>query len=294
MPSYVIGLVVFIIGLDMIIVCLPFILRRRGVYLWWRTMFGPAIVLDSQDGDGTRVRLLNVRSKYQSVGYVDKNLRWELACIYHKYFAQIVEIAGLATQTDSGPHDDFVAAHSAVVIGGGGYSFPKWLVAHGPTLRTTVVEIDPKITEIAREHFFVDDLIAAYDCERTGQLELVNADGWAWLRDCGRTFDLVVNDAFSGKKPLGPLGTREGARLIHERLTPEGLYLANVIAPLEGKGSQHLHEVSEAFCSEFSHVWLIPEAEDEPRVTADNVLVASDRPLDIARRYQLKTPDALA
>lgn len=316
MPSVPLPLIVLAVVaclLDLLILCLPAILRRRGVYLWWRTMFGPALVFDSQDDDSTTVRLLNVRGKYQSVAYVDRELRWELACVYHKYFAQVADIAGLAgagsAPGPSGHHasaaqpgpsghatpgeasfDDAVegaasaGAPTAVVIGGGGYSFPKWLVAHCPRLHTTVVEVDPQITAIAREHFFLDELIREFDAEGT-RLELVCDDGWAWLRGCGRSFDLVVNDAFSGKRPLGPLGTAEGARLIHEHLTPSGLYFANVIAPLEGKGSEHLHDVLAAFKAEFAHVWLIPEADDQPELTGDNVLVASDRALGISHIY---------
>jgi spermidine synthase len=280
---------VVVCALDLLILAMPTLLRRRGVQLWWRTMFGPALVFDSQDDDGRTVRLLNVRGKYQSVGYVDEALRWELACLYHQYFAQMVDIAGMMGEADEAASADAspqaALPYHAVVVGGGGYSFPKWLVAHCPQLQTTVVEIDPKITQIAREQFFVDELMQTFDTEATGALQLVCADGWEWLRSCGQRFDLVVNDAFSGKRPLGPLGSAEGARLIHERLTPSGLYLANVIAPLEGRGSEHLREVVEVFRAEFAYVWVIPEDEEEPHVVADNVLVASDRKLPISKRY---------
>lgn len=268
--------------LDLLIACLPALLRRRGTYLYWRTLFGPALVLDSADNDGVTIRLLNVRNKFQSVCYVDPAIRWELACIYHKYFAEIVDIAGLTSTVD--PLD--VSLRDAVVIGGGGFSFPKWLVAHCPQLHTTVVEIDPKIIDIARTHFFVDELVKEFNCAADGRLEIVCDDGWRWLKGCHRQFALIVNDAFSGKRPLGTLGTTEGARLIHEHLTADGIYLANIIAPLEGKGAVMLSETVSAFRAEFAHVWLIPEAEELPTVVGDNVLIASDRALDIAHRYE--------
>ena len=50
---------------------LPRILAWRGVWFTWHTRFGPALVFDSADEDGTTVRLLNVRGTYQSVCYVD-------------------------------------------------------------------------------------------------------------------------------------------------------------------------------------------------------------------------------
>lgn len=304
MPTLFVALCLFVAALDIFILLLPRILRSRGVLLWWRTKFGPALVFDSQDNEGTALRLLNVRGKYQSVAYVDENIRWELACMYHKYFAEIVDIIGLVGEGHN--NGDFEKAKQngsklaeeeqnfetasvdprprAVVVGGGGYSFPKWLVAHCPRLHTTVVEVDPKITEIAREHFFLDELIKTFPHVA---FDTVNADGWQWLRDSQQRFDLIVNDAFSGRKPLGPLGTTEGARLIHQRLREQGVYLANVIAPLEGKRSAHLHDVCQAFKKEFTYVWLIPEDEEEPQVLANNCLVASDHPWPIARRYRL-------
>lgn len=319
MPALLVALIVVVSALDIFILRLPWLLKKRGVWLWWRTKFGPALVFDSQDDDGTTVRLLNVRGKYQSVGYVDPELRWELACIYHKYFAEIVDILNLTgdscvtkrkdqSENDadrqsllnskhcSSPYLNQVSPSdcscqisserkpTAMVIGGGGYSFPKWLVAHCPCLHTVVVEIDPAITKIAREHFFLNELLEEFP---NNAPELICDDGWAWLRSCNRSFDLIVNDAFSGKHPLGPLGTAEGAQLIHQHLTSQGIYLANVIAPLEGKGSRHLRDTCQTFCAEFKYVWLIPEDEEDPTIVADNCLVASDHPWPISHRYRL-------
>lgn len=319
MPTLLLVLIVAVSALDIFILCLPWLLRKRGVWLWWHTKFGPALVFDSQDDDGTTVRLLNVRGKYQSVAYVDPDLRWELACIYHKYFAEIVDIVGLTGNSHTTksidqagkttdpqpllddkdcsssclrhvpPSDCLRQASSefkpaAVVIGGGGYSFPKWLVAHCPCLHTVVVEIDPAITKIARKHFFLNELLEEFP---DNVPELICDDGWAWLRNCHRSFDLIVNDAFSGKHPLGPLGTAEGARLIHQHLTSQGVYLANVIAPLEGKGSRHLQDTCHTFCAEFKYVWLIPEDEEDPNTIANNCLIASNHPWPISHRYLL-------
>lgn len=45
-------------------------------------------------------------------------------------------------------------AKNFLMIGGGGYSFPKYLLANYPDATIDVVEIDPKMTEIAKEYFF--------------------------------------------------------------------------------------------------------------------------------------------
>ena len=55
--------VVFIIGRLLI----PRLLAWRGVKLVRKTMFGPALIFDAEDADGTPVRLLNVNGTFQSV-----------------------------------------------------------------------------------------------------------------------------------------------------------------------------------------------------------------------------------
>ena len=195
-----------------------------------------------------------------------------------RYFAQIVDIAGLKDGREG----------RALVIGGGGYSFPKWLVSSCLRLSTTVVEIDPAVTDIARRFFFLDDLEREFHTREDGRLNLVCDDGWGYLTRSGERFDLIVNDAFGGKRPLGPLKTEDGARQVRDHLGEGGVYLANVISPLEGKGTDVLTESLDACKATFEHVYLIPEAPENPRLTGDNVLIASNARLKIQARYVVK------
>lgn len=278
LPTPIVALIAIAVAVDLVCLVCLLVLRRRGVYIKLRTKFGPAIVFDSQDDDGVPIRLLNVGGKFQSVSYVQDSLRYRLVCVYHRYFAQIVDIAGLKDGREG----------RALVIGGGGYSFPKWLVSSCPRLSTTVVEIDPAITDIARRFFFLDDLEREFRTREDGRLDLVCDDGWGYLTRSGERFDLIVNDAFGGKRPLGPLKTEDGARQVRDHLAEGGVYLANVISPLEGKGTDVLTDSLDACKATFEHVYLIPEAPESPRLTGDNVLVASNARLKIQARYVVK------
>lgn len=249
------------------------LLRWRGVSVWWRTMFGPAIVFDSTDESGTPVRLLNVGGTFQSICYVDDDLRWELVCEYHRTMANVVALASEAH-----------APQRALVMGGGGFSFPKWLVTHTRRLEVDAVEIDPKVIAIARGRFCLAEAEDAAD----GRLRVVCADAWEWL--CGGCdegedgpvrYDLIVSDAFGGKRPLGPMQTAEGAARVRERLVEGGVFLGNVRSPLEGTDAAGLEEARAAFCEAFSFVTVIPERPEEPRRLQNNVLVACDRALEL-------------
>lgn len=260
----IIFLVVLTVVCTAILAALPWLLRRRGVELL-RTRFGLTLVFDSQDLDETPVRLLNVNGTFQSACYVPEGLRFELACEYHREMAARIE--ALIAERGGKPV-------RVMVMGGGGYSLPKHLAAFVPEAHVDVVEIDPAITEIARTRFFLDECLEVTGAERQGRLNLVNDDAWGYLRAAAQPYDVLVNDAFSGKRPLGPLTSEEGARVVREHLAPGGIYLANIRCACEGRGSHVLAEVRRAFEHEGFTVDVIPEWPDEPTKPGCNVFVA--------------------
>ena len=131
---------------------------------------------------------------------------------------------------------------------------------------------------IARERFFLDDLIEKYGAER---ISLVNDDGWDYLRRAERPYDVIVNDAFSGNHPLGQLGTDEGAQLIRTKLAPGGVYLANLRCSTRGRHARILDEVEQAISAKFAHVAYVPEWPDKPEERGNNVLIATDAELTL-------------
>ena len=266
MTELVIALVIMTVVCTAILAALPWLLRKRGVVMR-RTKFGLTLVFESENLDHTPVRLLNVNGTFQSVCYIPEDLRFELACEYHRAMASLIE--GLARRAEGrGVH--------VMVMGGGGYSLPKYLAAYVPTARTDVVEVDPAITAIAREFFFLDECLEKTGAQKDGRLRLVNDDAWAFVRAATEPYDVIVNDAFSGKRPLGPLTSAEGARVVRSRLAENGVYLANVRCACEGRGSGPLREVEEAFGREFAHVGYVPEWPDDPKKPGNNAFIATN------------------
>lgn len=249
---------------------LPRLLRLRGVEML-RTKGGTTLVFDSTDASGEEIRLLNVDGTFQSVSYTSPELRCELACVYHREMVRVLEERGvLGRSADEAPA-------RVLVMGGGGYSLPKYLVEHDECVRVSVVEIDPEITRIARESFFLDEVERAHGPAGDARLELVEGDAWEYLLSSGE-WDAIVNDAFSGNKPIGELGRASGMSAVREHLAEGGLYIANVRGPLEGAGSRRVAEARGLLEGSFGEVALIPEWPDEPRRRGNNVFVASGAP----------------
>ena len=261
MTELICALLVLTVVCTVVLALMPWALRKRGVEMRC-TKFGLTLIFESENLDGTPVRLLNVNGTFQSGCYVPNDLHFELACEYHRAMAGVIE--GLRRPV------------RVMVMGGGGYSLPKYLAAYAPAARTDVVEVDPAITAIAREFFFLDECLEKTGAEKDGRLRLVNDDAWAFLRAAAEPYDVIVNDAFSGKRPLGPLTSAEGARMVRSRLADGGVYLANVRCACTGRGSGPLREVEEAFGREFAHVGYVPEWPDEPEKPGNNAFVATD------------------
>ena len=234
------------------------ILRARGVYVT-RTKFGLTMIFDSEDADGTPIRLLNVNGTFQSVSYIASELRFELCVHYHRMMAQLIQ--------------QVAPQGRVVILGGGGFSLPKYLATHMRGSVINAIEIDPKIVSLAREHFFLNEALAAASSE----LRIVEDDAWKVLQDAdASSVDVLVNEVFAGRKSLGPLGTPTGAQVVKEKLAADGVYLADIRCPLEGRGSALLSQVAGVFAQEFAHVAYVPEWPDTPKTPGNNLLIATD------------------
>ena len=234
------------------------ILRARGIFVT-RTKFGLTMIFDSADADGTPIRLLNVNGTFQSVSYIAPELRFELCVHYHRMMAQVIQ--------------QVAARGHVVVMGGGGFSLPKFLATHMKGAVIDAIEIDPKIVLLAREHFFLDEALAT----ASSKLHVIEDDAWKVLQDAdASSIDVLVNEVFAGRKSLGPLGTTAGAQTVKEKLAFGGVYLADVRCPLEGHGSTLLSQVTSVFAREFAHVAYVPEWPDTPKTPGNNLLIATD------------------
>ena len=128
-----------------------------------------------------------------------------------------------------------------LALGGGGYTWPKHVVAHHPESRIDVVELDPTVTAVAGRYFFLDRCIEEFETEATGRLGLVCDDALHYLETyAGAPYDAIANDLFSGKNPVESLMTEDAARLVRSRLADGGLYVVNVITALTGAAAAPL------------------------------------------------------
>ncbi len=156
-------------------------------------------------------------------------------------------------------------------IGGGGFSFPRYLDEVRPGTSSLVLEIDPELVTIAeRELGLVQtDLLRV----ETGDARLALGD----LAD--ESYDLVIGDAFGSASVPWHLTTREFLGEVDRVMRPDGLYVMNVI---DGGASRFVRAEVATLAELFAHVAVVLPADGVPDDRAVNhVLVASQRPLPI-------------
>jgi spermidine synthase len=110
---------------------------------------------------------------------------------------------------------------SALHVGGGGLTLPRWLAETRPGTDSLVLEVDPGVVDIDR---------AQMGLETSDELRVRVVDARVGLDDeAPGSRDLVVGDAFGGLSVPWQLTTREALQLVDRALTDEGVYAVNLI-----------------------------------------------------------------
>ena len=234
------------------------LVRRTDPHVVRKTMFGPAVVATLEGEGGDRVRVLFVGRSIQSGTYLEPWRRFDPPFEYYRAFDRMFEEGAVPG-----------GVSRVLALGGGGYAWPKHAIAHHPEVSVDVVEVDPTITQIARDYFFLDDLIVQTRCVEEGRLGLVTADACAFLDACEKTYDVIIGDCFCADSAYAPLLSPDGVRAVRNKLRDGGLYMANVVV---GRDPVPLQSLCELLATTFAHVWVLP-CTDESFSSDDNYLV---------------------
>lgn len=287
--------------------------RRRDFHFAGRTSSGPAKVFNIKDEAGTPVRVLSIGGVYQSATYLEEDTKYLLPFAYYRAF-DIVFQEGIA-------HDRLL------MLGGGGCTFPKHVLAEDATTCIDVIEPDAAVISIAREYFFLDDAISQFDGEGT-RLHVINDDGVHFLHrraelakaedhkaappvfeimtsvartvekfvptmkaneDVPLRYDAIINDAFKGKRPVASLLTHDALMDAKVCLNEGGLYLINVADP--GKNDIYLRQIMSWLSSCFTSVHVIPCPDKQFGAKECCLLVATDGDYSFVGESQVQMSD---
>jgi spermidine synthase len=257
------GLIFLLVGRGRVLIVL-FLLAAAGGTAWaagqgW--LRGPCnletnyfcIRVQEQERDGETVRVLVLDRLVHS--YSSLNDPTHLVYGYEQVYAQVT-----AQQARSKPD------LRALFIGGGGYTFPRYMEAVYPQSELTVVEIDPGVTRTAYD---------ALGLKRDTRIVSYNEDARLFMeKNPPQPYDLILGDAFNDYSVPYHLTTLEFNRRVRAWLAPEGLYMVNMI---DGVRRDFLRAFVYTLQQTFRHVYVIPSLSawrNSPRETF--VLIATD------------------
>jgi len=244
-----------------------------GVYVSYDTEYGRVLIYNVNDENGG-YRALNIDRGNESATYIDKEKCYDLVYEYTKYYDLMFESTNQIKNT--------------LMIGGAGYSYPKYYISNYLDKNMDVVEIDGKIIEIAKEYFYLDRLIEEFDLEENNRLNLVTQDGRVYLNKNTKKYDAILNDAFAGESPAKTLATLEAVKKIHNSLNENGVYLTNIISSINGENSKFIKAEVNTLKQVFKNVYVVPCNDvNDLEMKQNNMVIATDDELVIENAVEL-------
>ncbi len=146
-----------------------------------------------------------------------------------------------------------------LLLGGGVYTYPLHFVASSSKGMIDVVEIDPALTQIAKEFF---------GFKENPRIRIINMDARVFLNSNSNVYDVILVDVFSpeGVVPAHII-TKEAVSRMRESLKQGGMVITNVISARSGKNAALHQALLKTFASVFSSVTML----HNPHVPADRI-----------------------
>jgi predicted membrane-bound spermidine synthase len=220
-----------------------------------QTLYGSVTVTDRAWADGGVVRELWQNGGSSSAEFVETG---EPAHTYARVSLDILE----EMRAD---------ADRILVLGGAALTLPVAFEAWSPGVLVDVVEIDPGVTSVARAYF-------AFGNEDRPSIRVVHEDARVHLRTESRRYEVVYMDVFDHLLTVPwTMVTEEALLAMSARLTPDGIFMANVLSPLAGPGTAFLERFRATLDAVFAdvRVYLTDPALD-PGATQNLVVVAAN------------------
>lgn len=165
------------------------------------------------------------------------------------------------------------AAQNILMLGGGAYCVPRHLLATRPHVHIDVVELDPEITQVAREYFFLED---------HPKLTIHHEEARAFLNEKSAlagekpSYDAIFGDVFDTHYAIPrPMTTVECFTHINALLKPGGIFIMNVIGSLDGEQRDVFHGVYAGIKNVFSRVNIFLASEPHDRRLVQNILLVA-------------------
>ncbi len=181
--------------------------QASGVAYQTDGVYEKLLVYDTKMRDrGTRI-LMQDRSASSAIDKENGNLVFEYAQYYSIY--KLLRIT----------------PQRALFLGAGAYTFPNAILKDSPNAEVDIVDVEPKLYDIAKTYFGLENLPRMHN---------INDDGRKFLHNTTKSYDYIYSDVYGTVYSIPPhMTTKEYFELVESRLSKNGIVLANIIGSLD-------------------------------------------------------------
>lgn len=230
-------LVLAVVAVELLILTIEENRLAEANYIETDTSYNHVRIYDTvYNRTGENIRVLDIGKTLNSAMLLDENRSDELVFPYMKFY----NVAGQFNPD----------LKTALMIGGGTFSYPKSFLKDFPMATIDVVEIDAKLTELAKKYFGLKD---------DPRMRIYHEDGRTFLNKTDKKYDVIFGDAFRSFYSVPyQLTTIESVEKMYDILNENGVVLVNVISAIEGDEGKFLRAEYATFKEIFPQVYVFP------------------------------------
>jgi predicted membrane-bound spermidine synthase len=185
------------------------------------------------------------------------------------------EIVGYVSGDDPAPR--------ILHLGGGSYSFPRYVEAVYPQGTNDVVEIDPMVTRVAQQQLGLSENTSIHTFNQDARLFLIE-------REPGTKYAFVIGDVFNDSQIPYHLTTLEFDRLVKANMQTDGVYLVNIIDDFQQ--GRFMPAFINTLEHAFNYVYLFGTSDNWDNMALNTfVIAASNKRLDLTDYMKFVTED---
>lgn len=137
--------------------------------------------------------------------------------------------------------------NNALMLGGAGFTFPRYFLENNLGKNIDVVEIDGKMVEMARKYFYL---------KSDTRMNIYLSDARTFVRSTDKKYDIIYVDVFNTISPPYYLATKEFFEDLKKHLTDNGVIMVNIISATRGAKSIFLNAEVSTLRSVYSKIDL--------------------------------------
>jgi spermidine synthase len=261
----------FALGTAAAVVSLAGIFANSVTSVFERELYDDEIVYSEQT---QYQRIVITRFRDDIRLFLDGNLQFA-SVDEHRYHEVLVHV----------PMSTALTARHVLLLGAGDGLAVRELRKYPHIESITLVDIDPAMTRIAREH----PLLTAINQNSLAdsRVTVVNDDAWRFASNCPRQFDLIISDLPDPNDfGLGRLYSREFYALISRCLSANGVFITQATSPYFSRDAFWL--IHDTLRTVFP--FTLPLHADIPSFGPWGFVLASRAPLDGKTKMRADLP----